>query len=44
MILECGDQQPEAVSLYEKSGYVRIDNFGFYQDAPGVLSYGRDLT
>ena len=43
MILECGDEQPEAVALYEKSGYERIDDFGFYRDAPGVLSFGRDL-
>ncbi len=43
MILECGEKQPEAVALYEKSGYTRIADFGFYRDAPGVLSYGRDL-
>jgi GNAT superfamily N-acetyltransferase len=43
MILECGDKQPEAVGLYERSGYVRIPDFGFYRDAPGVRSYGRDL-
>lgn len=43
MILECGDKQPEAIAMYEGSGYERIDDFGFYRGVPGVLSYGRDL-
>ncbi len=43
MILECGSEQPEAVALYESRGYQRIEDFGFYRDAPGVLSFGRDL-
>ena len=44
LILECGDRQPEAIALYEKLGYARIPDFGHYKDAPGVRSYGRDLT
>lgn len=43
LILETGDKQPEAVGLYTSSGYERIDNFGYYRDEPGVLSYGRVL-
>jgi GNAT superfamily N-acetyltransferase len=43
MILECGVKQPEAIACYEKAGYTRIDDFGFYKDAAGVRSYGRDL-
>lgn len=43
MILETGDRQPEAVKLYLAAGYQRIDDFGFYRDAPGVISLGRDL-
>lgn len=43
MILECGARQPEAIALYQKRGYERIKDFGFYRDAPGVLSFGRDL-
>ncbi|WP_091312534.1 GNAT family N-acetyltransferase [Micromonospora chersina] len=43
MILECGDKQPEAIAMYTSAGYERIPNFGFYQDAPGCLSYGRPL-
>jgi putative acetyltransferase len=30
-ILETGKKQPEAIRLYEKSGYVVIPNFGQYQ-------------
>jgi GNAT superfamily N-acetyltransferase len=44
MILECGFRQPEAIALYEKLGYVRIPDFGFYRDKEGVRSYGRDLA
>lgn len=44
LILECGDRQPEAIALYEASGYQRIENFGFYRDEPGCVSYGRVLT
>jgi GNAT superfamily N-acetyltransferase len=43
LILECGDRQPEAIALYEKTGYARIPDFGFYRLEPGVRSYGRDL-
>ncbi|MEV4638597.1 GNAT family N-acetyltransferase [Actinoplanes sp. NPDC049548] len=43
VILETGDKQPEAVALYEKCGYERIEDFGFYKDEPGVLSYARTL-
>jgi GNAT superfamily N-acetyltransferase len=43
LILETGDRQPEAIALYTRSGYQLIDNFGYYRDEPGVLSFGRDL-
>ena len=43
MILECGDRQPEAIQLYRSHGYEPIPHFGFYRDAPGVVSLGRDL-
>ena len=42
VILETGDQQPEAIALYEPCGYERIPDFGYYRTA-GVLSFGRDL-
>lgn len=34
MILETGLAQPEAIALYESSGYTPIAGFGFYKDAP----------
>jgi GNAT superfamily N-acetyltransferase len=43
VILETGERQPEAIALYEKAGYVWIENFGHYKDEPGVRSFGRDL-
>jgi len=43
LILECGDKQPEAVALYKSCGYQPIEHFGFYREAPGVISLGRDL-
>jgi GNAT superfamily N-acetyltransferase len=43
MILECGDRQPEAIALYESSGYDRIEDFGFYRGYASVRSFGRDL-
>jgi GNAT superfamily N-acetyltransferase len=43
VILETGDRQPEAIALYESAGYARIDDFGYYKDEPGVLSYAKPL-
>lgn len=43
LILECGDKQPEAIALYKSSGYAVIDNFGYYRDHAGTISFGRDL-
>jgi GNAT superfamily N-acetyltransferase len=43
VILETGDRQPEAISLYEKSGYTRIDDFGYYAGEEGVLSFAKVL-
>jgi GNAT superfamily N-acetyltransferase len=43
MILETGHLQPEAIALYESSGYSLIKNYGYYRDHEGVASYGRDL-
>jgi GNAT superfamily N-acetyltransferase len=34
MILETGLMQPEAIALYESSGYVVIPGFGHYRDSP----------
>ena len=43
IILECGDKQPEAIAMYRTGGYEQIENFGYYRDAPGCISFGRTL-
>ena len=43
IVLECGQRQPEAISLYESAGYQRIDNFGYYRESPECVSFGRTL-
>jgi len=43
VILEAGSKQPEAVALYESCGYQRIEDFGFYKDYDGVVSYAKKL-
>ena len=34
IVLETGDRQPEAMALYERSGFRRIPAFGEYVDSP----------
>ena len=41
--LETGIHQPEAVGLYEKSGYYRIGPFGNYGNDPLSLFYEKRL-
>ncbi len=43
MVLETGLAQPEAIALYESSGYVPVEGFGYYKDAPSVRYYGKRL-
>jgi GNAT superfamily N-acetyltransferase len=43
MVLETGLAQPEAIALYESSGYRPIPGFGFYKDAPQARSFARLL-
>lgn len=43
IVLETGTAQPESIALYEKAGYARIADFGFYKGSDEVRSYGRDL-
>lgn len=40
-ILETGDKQPEAIAFYQRRGYVEIDNFGYYRDAPESVCFAR---
>ncbi len=41
--LETGVRQPEAIALYERAGYTRIDPFPPYVDAPMSVCYAKEL-
>ena len=43
MVLETGLAQPEAIALYESSGYEPIPAFGYYRDAPLSRCYAKRL-
>jgi GNAT superfamily N-acetyltransferase len=43
MLMETGVKQPEAMALYESSGYDPIAGFGHYRDAPENRCYAKDL-
>ena len=43
MILETGLEQPEAIALYESSGYVEIPGFGYYKDSGVSRCFGKAL-
>jgi GNAT superfamily N-acetyltransferase len=43
ILLETGDKQPEAISLYETSGYERITGFGFYCGEAGANGFAKTL-
>ncbi len=44
LVLETGDQQPDAMRLYEREGYTRIPNFGYYADSPLSICYEKELA
>ena len=44
IVLETGLRQPEAIALYESSGYQPIEGFGFYADQALSRSFAKDLT
>ena len=43
LVLETGDRQPDAIRFYEREGYTRIPNFGYYVDSDLSLCYERVL-
>lgn len=43
-ILETGSEQPEALALYQSSGYEPIEAFGKYVGLERSLCFGKDLT
>lgn len=42
-VLTTGLAQPEAISLYESSGYEPVEPFGVYAESKLVRCYGKDL-
>jgi GNAT superfamily N-acetyltransferase len=42
--LNTGDQQPEAIALYQSSGYLPTKGFGHYACTPGAIFYGKTLA
>ena len=44
VVLETGTVQPEAIALYESSGYRPIDGFGYYAGRPRSRSYGKRVA
>ena len=43
VLLETGTKQPEAMRLYETSGYARVEGFGHYCGNDLSVSYGKSL-
>lgn len=43
LVLETGLKQPEAIDLYESSGYVPVPGFGYYQESPLSRCFGKRL-
>jgi GNAT superfamily N-acetyltransferase len=41
LVLETGTVQPEAIALYESSGYRPIEGFGYYAGRPRARSYAK---
>jgi GNAT superfamily N-acetyltransferase len=44
LVLETGDQQPDAIRFYEREGYSRIPNFGHYVHSTNSLCFERALV
>ena len=44
MVLETGLAQPEAIALYESSGYTRIASFGHYRWSPQNRCFAKPLA
>jgi putative acetyltransferase len=43
LILETGDRQPDAIRFYEREGFTRIPNFGYYADSQHSICFEKPL-
>jgi GNAT superfamily N-acetyltransferase len=43
LVLETGTRQPDAVRFYEREGYHRIPNFGYYAESAESLCYEKAI-
>ncbi|MFI1167037.1 GNAT family N-acetyltransferase [Streptomyces sp. NPDC020801] len=43
MVLETGDQQPEAIALYTSSGYEPCTKFGYYREYESSMCFAKKL-
>jgi GNAT superfamily N-acetyltransferase len=43
VVLNSGDRQPEALALYEETGYRPVPGYGVYARAPGAVFLGKQL-
>jgi len=43
LVLETGERQCEALALYQRSGFARIDRFGRYRDSPLSVCMAKEL-
>ncbi|MFF9687331.1 GNAT family N-acetyltransferase [Streptomyces sp. NPDC014623] len=44
MVLETGNQQPEAIALYTSSGYTRCEKFGYYRTYDSSICMAKPLS
>lgn len=42
-VLETGVKQPEAIKLYQRKGYIQIDNYGQYKGVANSLCFEKQL-
>ena len=43
LVLETGTEQPDAIRFYEREGFTRIPNFGYYVDSALSVCFAKDL-
>jgi GNAT superfamily N-acetyltransferase len=43
VVLNTGNEQPEAIALYTDLGYLPIEGYGIYACSPGAVFLGKDL-